>query len=325
MLLLTTAAWGFSFPGTKSLIAALDAAAPGAGESSWYLAALAMGARFALGALLLLAAQPRALGRTTASEWRQGLGLGLVGGIGLLIQADGLAHTAASTSAFLTQFTAVLVPIGVALRDRRWPTAWTALCVAIVMAGCAILARLDLSVLHFGRGELETLASAVFFAAQMIWLERPAFRGNHAGRATLVMFATIAALLAPFVLVLGRAPGDAAIVVSSWPVLGVLLGLTLVSTIFAFLTMNRFQPRVSATTAGVIYCAEPLFGTALALFLPALLAPWLGIAYENETFTPRLIAGGGLITLANVLIALKPPPPRAVVSSRGRTSVEGTK
>lgn len=306
MLLITTAAWGFSFPGTKSLIAALDAAA-GSAQSSWYLAALAMGSRFALGALLLLAAQPRALRQATAREWRQGLGLGLLAGIGLLIQADGLAHTAASTSAFLTQLTAVLVPIGVALRDRRWPTAWTVLCVAIVMTGCAILARFDLAALRFGRGELETLLSAVFFSAQMIWLERPVFRGNHAGRVTLVMFATIAAVLAPVVLALGRAPGDAAIIASSWPVLAVLLGLTLVSTVFAFLTMNRYQPKVSATTAGIIYCAEPLFGTALALVLPALLAAWLGITYANETFTPQLVAGGGLITLANLLIALRPP------------------
>jgi drug/metabolite transporter (DMT)-like permease len=324
MLLLTTAAWGFSFPGTKSLLAALDAASPERGESSWYFAALAMGSRFALGALILLAARPRSLLRATAREWRQGLGLGLLAGVGLLIQADGLAHTAASTSAFLTQLTAVLVPLGVALRDRRWPTPWTALCVTIVMAGCAVLARVDLAALRLGRGELETLASALFFSAQMLWLERPGFRGNDAGRVTLVMFATIAAVLAPVVLALGGAASDAAVIASSWPALGVLLGLTLLSTVFAFLTMNRFQPQVSATTAGIIYCAEPLFGTALALFLPALLAPWLGIAYANETFTPRLVVGGGLITLANVLIALRPLPPRAVLSSGGRAPSEGT-
>jgi drug/metabolite transporter (DMT)-like permease len=55
----------------------------------------------------------------TASEWRQGIGLGCMCGLGSLIQMDGLNHTAASTSAFLTQFSAVLLPIYAALRDRR--------------------------------------------------------------------------------------------------------------------------------------------------------------------------------------------------------------
>jgi drug/metabolite transporter (DMT)-like permease len=89
----------------------------------------------------------------------------------------------------------------------------------------------------------------------------------------------------------------------------ILLGVTLICSLLAFLLMNRWQRHVDATTAGIIYCAEPIFTTLFALFLPALLAPLLGITYANETATRHLLIGGSLITIANILIALKPAAP----------------
>src|SRR5207253_1280028 len=142
----TTAAWGLSFPGGKALMAAMDAGLPG--RDSWFFAALTIGARFGLGALLLFLSNPRALFDVSPSEWRQGLGLGVFGGLGMLIQADGLIYAPASTSAFLTQFTAVLVPTVVALRDRRFPSSRVVLCVAMVMLGVGILGRFDFAQLR---------------------------------------------------------------------------------------------------------------------------------------------------------------------------------
>jgi hypothetical protein len=45
----------------------------------------------------------------------------------------------------------------------------------------------------------------------------------------------------------------------------------------------------------------------MALFLPALFSGWTGLDYPNELLTWHLLLGGGLITLANILIQLKPP------------------
>lgn len=105
MLVLATAAWGLSFPGGKALIAALEAHLPG--RSSWFFAALVIGGRFALAALLLGAAQPSACRSITRREWMQGAVLGLCIGLGTCLQADALTYTHASTVAFLTQFTCV--------------------------------------------------------------------------------------------------------------------------------------------------------------------------------------------------------------------------
>jgi drug/metabolite transporter (DMT)-like permease len=94
----------------------------------------------------------------------------------------------------------------------------------------------------------------------------------------------------------------------SMPWLGFTVALTLFCTLGAFTIMNTWQPRITATEAGLIYCLEPLFASCLALFLPALFARWAGFAYPNETLTANLLLGGGLITAANLLIQLKPLP-----------------
>jgi hypothetical protein len=70
--------------------------------------------------------------------------------------------------------------------------------------------------------------------------------------------------------------------------------------------MNAWQPKITATEAGLIYCVEPIFGSLAALFLPAVFSVWAMINYANETATWTLLVGGGLITAANILIQLKP-------------------
>lgn len=305
MLILATAAWGYSFPAGKALLAALERDLPG--REGLTFSALLIGARFALAALLMWMVQPRAFAQMRAEEWRQGLGLGLFGGLGMLFQCDGLNHTTASAVAFLTQFSAVLVPIVVAVRLRRLPSLFTIVCVAMVITGVAILGQFDWRQLRFGRGEAETLLSSFFFTAQILCLEVPQWRGNHSGRVSMIMFGMVALVLTPVFLVKAVSPADALALVASGPNLAVFLSLTGLCSLVAFLLMNRWQPYVDATTAGIVYCAEPIFTTVFALFTPALIAPLLHVEYGNETLTPSLLLGGALITGANVLIALKPP------------------
>ena len=139
MLVLTAAVWGLSFPGGKALLLGANAALPG--RDPWFFSSLMIGMRFGLAALVLWLFHPRAFAQMRASEFRQGFGLGVCGGVGMLFQADGLAFTEASTSAFLTQFTAVLVPIVIALRTRRWPSWFVTFCVALVVTGVGVLAQ----------------------------------------------------------------------------------------------------------------------------------------------------------------------------------------
>lgn len=224
----------------------------------------------------------------------------------MLLQNDGLHYTEASTSAFLTQFYAIMVPVAVALRHRRNPGARVWVSCVLVLAGVAILGRFDWLAMSFGRGEAETLLSSVFFMGLILCIGWSRYTGNRAAKITLVMFATQAGIFAG---ITGLVTPNAEALLIPWtsgPWLALTTVLTLVCTVGAFTLMNMWQPKISATEAGLLYCVEPIFGSGIALFLPAIISAWAFIEYPNETATWTLLVGGGLITIANVLIQLRP-------------------
>ena len=191
-------------------------------------------------------------------------------------------------------------------RDRRLPSVRTILCVAMVLTGVGILGQFDWRTMRFGRGELETLIGTAFFTAQILWLDHPRFRGNDSGRMSIAMFGALALVLAPVWIAHSHSLSDAAVIFATPAIGSTFVSVMLVCSIGAFLLMNRWQPHLDATSAGIIYCAEPVFATLLALFLPIPLGRWLGIEYANEGFTTHLLVGGGLITAANILISIQP-------------------
>jgi drug/metabolite transporter (DMT)-like permease len=300
MLVLANLYWGLSFPLIKSITAVNRALMPGAG--TWFIAATALAPRFLLAAILVRLFRRRGEAGPTRLELKQGVGIGVFAAAGSFLQTDGLQHTSASTSAFLTQFSAILIPAWLALRDRRNPGAviWTG-CV-LVLVGVAILGHFDWRALGFGRGEWETLLCSIFFMGQILWLARPEFAGNRPGPVTVAMFSVEAAAFCT--LAAATTPGvrDLGIPWSSPVWLALTSVLTIVCTVGAFTLMNRWQPRITSTEAGLIYCIEPLFAAIFALFLPGLLSAWAFIEYPNEHATWSLVIGGTLVTLANILV-----------------------
>lgn len=310
MLVLGNLLWGVSFPLIKTLVLLQERLVPG--SSSWFITATTLLPRFLIGALVLGLLCRKALLTLTRSEWRQGMGLGAFAVIGMTFQNDGLQFTSASTSAFLTQFYAIMIPVYLALRARRLPPAVVWVSCALVLAGVGVLARLDWHDLKLGRGELETLVSSVFFMGQILWLERKEFSGNRALPVTTVMFGVQAVVSG--VMALGLAPPGAHMLAlwTNGPWVGLTLILTVLCTLCAFTIMNTYQPRMTATEAGLLYCSEPVFTSFMALFLPGWFSLWAGVQYLNEAGSLNLLMGGGLITLANVLIQLKPLKREAV-------------
>ena len=305
MLVLATFFWGLSFPIIKSILLLQAQLLPEAG--SWFLAVYTVAPRFLLALVVLFLMKPNAWRGLTRGEVKQGVAIGLFAAGGMLFQNDGLQFTAASTSAFLTQFYAILIPVYLAVRARRSPGAvvWTSC--ALVLVGVAILGNFNWRELHLGRGEWETLLSSAFFMGQILWLEKKEFAANRAFELTLVMFAVQALIFAVLAGVTTPSAGALWVPWTSPVWLGFTGVLTLVCTLGAYGLMNAWQPKITATEAGLIYCVEPVFGSVMALFLPAIFSIWAGVNYPNELATWTLLLGGGLITLANILIQLKPP------------------
>ncbi len=306
VLMVTTVFWGLSFPVIKTIILLNRALLPDAGP--WFVAAAALAPRFTLAAILMLIFRAGRGVRPTPGELKQGLGIGLFAAGGTLFQTDGLQYTAASTSAFLTQFYAILIPVWFALRRRRSPGAviWTGC--ALVLLGVGVLGNVDWGSFRFGRGEWETLLSSIFFMGQILWIEKREFAGSRPGSTTLVMFTVQSVVF--LALAAATAPRARALLVPwespAW--VGLTAALTVVCTVGAFWLMNKWQPRLPATRAGLIYCIEPVVASVFALFLPALFSAWASINYPNEKATQSLLIGGGLIVFANILVQTSGKP-----------------
>jgi len=299
-LVFGTAAWGLSFPVQKMLTGLGQAAVPEAG--TWFLTSWIICVRSLVAAALLLAWRPGLLRGLTSAEWRQGLWLGLAGGGGLLLQADGLAHTSASTSAFLTQAYCILLPLWHCLSRRSAPGWRLLVSTVLVVWGIVILSGFNWRTLHLGRGEWETLGAALCFTFQIILLERPAYRANRPLPVTALMFLGFAGWALPVSLATAPHPSALVQVWATPASLVHLLILAVVCSVLAYGLMIAWQPKIPATEAGLIYCFEPVCASLFALFLPGWLSGWTGVPYANETLTASLLAGGLLITLANVLL-----------------------
>jgi drug/metabolite transporter (DMT)-like permease len=288
----------------------LDLAARAPGISTWFVAATTVVIRFGSGALLLgLSGLPR----PTRGELQQALLLGVFSAGGMLLQMDALNFSAASTSAFLTQGYIVILPVVGAFTARALPRAKTVFCVLASTCGLFVLSGFDWVHWRLGRGETETLLAACSFAVQILSLDAPRFRANRARVVTTVMFVCVALLLAPVALYTMRTFSELGLLFATPFSLAMMFVLSVPCTALAFSLMNRYQPAVSASEAGVIYGAEPLFASVLSLFLPIMFATWAGVHYENEALSLRLLIGGGLVIAANVLlqVAWSPFPQRS--------------
>jgi drug/metabolite transporter (DMT)-like permease len=304
LLIGTTILWGLSFPLIRGLELVQRANAPQISAAA--LASADVAIRFTLAALFLLVIYGRHLARVTWREWSQAVGLAFFAGGGLYLQTLGLGWTDASIAAFLTQLYTLIVPLIVAVRDRRLPSLRVVVACVLVLAGAAMLSPGLLRHFALGPGELVVIVSTFFIAIQIIWVERPLYAENRAGVVTLIMFAILAGLFAAgYFAVAGtaHAAGDAGRLFGT-PVLWMLmLALVLLCTVFNFLIMNAWQRCVSATEAGLIYCIEPVIAAFLSSFLPGWISRAASISYTNETLTWSLLVGGVLIVGATVLVA----------------------
>jgi drug/metabolite transporter (DMT)-like permease len=190
------------------------------------------------------------------------------------------------------------------LLRRKWPSFRMLTGACLVMVGVAILARVSWGNLRLGRGEWETIVASVFFTGQILWVERPQFAANDTNHFSAIMFAVMALVCLPVVILTTRESADC-IKAFRPPATWLFVGLLVIfCTMGGYMLMNRWQRHVPVAQAGLIYGLEPVFTSLFALFLPAWFSAVSGIAYPNEVITWQMLAGGGLIIAANVLVQI---------------------
>ncbi len=275
-----------------------------AGESSWFIAAHNLAPRFMLGVLLLVALHGGAVLRLTRTEWVQAAFMAFASFAGCLLQTDGIQRTSAGVTAFLTQFYVILIPCWWALLHRRRPSALVGLATLLVLAGVALVARVDWSTLRLGRGETEVLLATGFFSLLLCSINFPAFAANRAERTSAAMFLLEGGMFAAVAGATCREPAHLVTPFASAPWLALVVAATLFGTAGPFLLINRWQRFVTTTEAGLLYSFGPVIAALSEAGLPAPLARWTGVAYANQPLTVALVAGGALILGANLLYQL---------------------
>lgn len=293
MLVLITALWGLSFPLMKDWHEAAADCPGGEIVASSTLIALRM-----IGAiLLLLLLRPRLTLDATRKEHLIGAAVGSAFCLGFFLQVLGLAHTTPAHSGFFTSLNGAWVPpLGWLLfRLRTSPITIAGIGVAVLGAMILLLRPSDQGINH---GDLLTIAASLLFTLQVLLLDRLG-RNVTSSHLTFALFATTAV---PMLLAaMGGAMFHAGL--ADWFVwIGKVLSqpgtlirfvvLTALCTALAFHWMNTYQPQLPAARAGLIYFMEPVFATLFSVLM------------GHDEVTDRLLVGGILILLGNLLVEL---------------------
>lgn len=211
-----------------------------------------LGARFLIAAVVLA---PVALRRPAhPGEVPLGIGAGVLLAAGYLLQTFGLRSTPSSTSAFITYLLVVIVPVIVAVGERRLPDGRTASGVAIAVVGLYLLSGSGADA--FGWGEVLTLGCAVCFAGHLVAVSR----GGRLDpvRFTCVQVLTVGVLCA----VPGVWAGGYGFGAPAW---GAVVFTGLFATAVAFFCMVAGQRAVPASRAALVLLVEPVSAGVLGL------------------------------------------------------------
>ncbi len=270
-LLAITACWGSTFFLIKDLLDRIPV-----------LDFLAV--RFALATVTLLLLFPRAFGRLSSHARRQAAVLGLLYGVAQILQTEGLGHTPASVSGFITGMYVICTPLLAAplLRQRIGASTWGAVLLAV--AGLAVLTLSGLSV---GYGEALTLVAAVLYALHIVGLGAWSTPGEAMGMA-IVQLAMITAIClvvtVPGGLVLPQTPADWASV----------LYMAVFAAGLALAGQTWAQAHLAPTRSAIIMSMEPVFAAFFAVLL------------GGEDLTLRILVGGGMVVAAMLVVEIAP-------------------
>jgi drug/metabolite transporter (DMT)-like permease len=270
-LLAVAAAWGSTFFLTKDLLTRMDVAD--------YLAL-----RFLIASVALLLIHPPAIARLSRLDRGRAVALGITYGIAQLVQTEGLRHTSASVSGFVTGMYVVFTPLlgAVILRHKIGRWAWCAVILAAVGLGV-----LSLRGFSMGTGELLTLASAGLYALHIIGLGAWSTPQNAFGLSALQM------IVITLVCAIGAIPGGFSAPGSAGDWVSVIY-MALVAGALALIVQTWAQAHLTPTRAAIAMTMEPVFASAFA------------VLFGTDSLTARMLVGGALVVSAMYLVELAP-------------------
>jgi drug/metabolite transporter (DMT)-like permease len=270
-LLAITAVWGSTFFLIKDLL-----------ERVPTLDFLAV--RFSIAAVALLLMAPRALARLTKESRRHAAVLGLLYGLGQILQTAGLAHTPASVSGFITGLYVVATPVFAALLLRTRINAVTWGAVLLALGGLALLTLNGLSI---GYGEALTFVAAMLYALHIVGL------GAWSDPAQAMGMAIVQIIVIAVLCLLTTAPDGLVLPdrLSDW--LAVIYTAVFAGAL-AIVGQTWAQAHLPPTRTAIVMSMEPVF------------AAFFAVVFGGESLTARMFVGGAMVLAAMLVVELVP-------------------
>jgi drug/metabolite transporter (DMT)-like permease len=266
-LLIVAAAWGGAFVWMKDAI-----------ERQPFFDFLAV--RFTIATLLMIAIRPKLFKQLDAKFTLQGLGLGVVLGLGYVTQTIGLELGTAAITGFFTGLYVVLTPIFAWMLLRQRITSKVLLGVILATIGLGLI---TISGFGFNIGAISLLACAVLFALHIVGLSVVS-PGRDTYALTVLQLGAVAVVCWIGALPDGyQSPPDADV----W---AAVLFCAVFATAIAFLVQTWAQSLMDASRVAIVLTTEVVFA---ALF--AVLA-------GQEVLSWQTIVGGTLMVIAMLIV-----------------------
>jgi len=222
------------------------------------------------------------------STWRRGTILGVLIGVGLLLQNLGLSTTTASNAGFITGMMVIFTPLAQILFLKKKPKLGNFIGIVIVSVGLYLLTTPGGAGIN--TGDLFVLVSSVLFGIYIVFLDVYTKEEDFlkVGFVQILVVAAVSMLFLPFEEVrVNITPVSAAIIL--YMAFGV--------TVFTTYIQNRYQRETTPTNAVIIFSVEPVIGATLAYIVLNEMMGWSGIVGG------ALIVGGILVSEFTVDIA----------------------
>lgn len=209
-----------------------------------------------------------------------GIIVGIVNGCGLIFQQTGIANTSVSKASFITGLYVVFVPVlGLFTRKKPKRKFWLAICIAFL--GLYMLCMQGTESL--GKGDLAVLISAVFFALQIILIDKYASEVDPLPFCAFQQI-TIAFISGTLMLVLEKPQN-----IDFSNIILPIIYTAFISGMAAQILQNKYQKFVEPTVASLIMSLESVFGT---------LSGWLLL---NQTLSLKEVIGCILIFISIII------------------------
>ena len=237
----------------------------------------------------------------------------LLGGalfLGYLFQTLGLLYVTPARSAFITGFCTLIVPIFALVILRTRPEKTLPVSIALALFGLFLLTSGNEEETSLSVGDFLTFLGAVAYALQIVLVERFAKSNDAFALATVEMGA-----VALFSALSGILSGEECMLPQGFFAWGSIVFLGVVATGIAFTVQKVAQRYTSATHAGIVFVAEPVFAALFSYLL------------FGEHLTGQGIVGCSLILLGilTTQLRLSPgvPSPRLLAQTQDPQDREG--